>query len=231
MLVDPPRGLEALVSHSVSTSNQSSHEISHPNPQDASDCPILVDPPRDLEAPEPLSVSTPASTQVAGSSYDLSHPNSDPSDCPPIPVDSPHDLEAYASTPAHIPGLSRDLPPPNSQSEGNFVGADEDDEDDSLYDASRQDVLNAYSFVALKLEEMPIITLDDLLYYRYEFSLNEVPYTGIPATIAAGIRPFRSWTEVCRAVGGQQLESSTVDRAAIQDFLSILAGCADSFNT
>ena len=57
------------------------------------------------------------------------------------------------------------------------------------------------------------------------------PYTGIPSSVSKDkTRPFRSWTEVCRAVGGQQLESSAVsDRAAIEDFLSILAGCSDPY--
>lgn len=36
---------------------------------------------------------------------------------------------------------------------------------------------------------------------------------------------FRSWTEICRAVGGQELESLALDHVAIEHFLSILAGC------
>jgi hypothetical protein len=71
------------------------------------------------------------------------------------------------------------------------------------YDASMQDVLSAYSFAALDLVRMPFTTLEDLLYYRFGFSLNESPYTWIPPSTKAEIDTFRSWEEVCRAVGGQ----------------------------
>jgi len=49
------------------------------------------------------------------------------------------------------------------------VATHKDDEDP--YVASREDVLNAYSFVPHDLELTPITTLDDLLYYHYGFSL------------------------------------------------------------
>jgi len=162
-----------------------------------------VDPPYKLKTPTPLSVDLEASTPLS------------------------------VSMPAQVADLSCDLQPPNSQSKDNFIDADEDNEDKddcSPFDASRQDVLNAYSFVALNLERMPIVTLEDLLYYRYGFSLNGVPYTGIPASVRAGDqKTFHSWIEVCHAVGGQQLESSAVNCVAIEDFLSILAGCVDPF--
>ena len=148
-----------------------------------------------------------------------------------MPVDPVAEAPALVSvsTPAQMAALSRDLPQPNPQSEGDFI-ADEDEDDCSPYDASRQDVLNNYSFVALDLEEMPITTLDSLLYYRYGFSLNEEPYIGIPKSVEAKTQSIHSWTEVCRAVGSQQLKSSAVvDRNAIEDFLSILVGCADPF--
>ena len=119
------------------------------------------------------------------------------------------------------------------QSEGDYNGSDDSEGDQDPYDATRQDVLNAHSFTALDLEQMPVTSLGDLLYYRYGFSLNESPYTGIPSSACnAATRSIRTWTEVCRIVGGQQFESSVVkeDRAAIQDFLSILAGSLDPFN-
>ena len=167
----------------------------------------------------PLVVSSPAevasdllTTVVEPTSLSISLPGSDPLtmvvDSAPLPVTSPAQV------------ATRD---PNTQSEGDFLGADEDDEDP--YDASRQDVLNAYSFAPLDPELMPVTTLDDLLYYRYGFSLNYKPYTGIPSSYKDEKFSFRSWTEVCRAVGGQDLESSALNRGAIQDFLSILAVC------
>jgi hypothetical protein len=140
-------------------------------------------------------------------------------DATPLPVSSPAQVGTH------------DLQHPNPQSEGDHVGADEDDELEDPYDASREDVFNAYSFVALDLEQMPVTTLGGLLYYRYGFSLKEFPYSGIPPSSSQSKQSFRSWTEVCRAVGGQQLESSVTvdDRAAIQDFLSILAESSDPF--
>ena len=135
------------------------------------------------------------------------------SDCPPMNVD-PCDS---ASLP---PSMS--LEQPNPQSEPNFI--DDDDNDEDPYESSRKDVLNAYSFGPLDLEEMPVTTLDDLLYYRYGYSLNESPYTGIPTSVAKVKGTFRSWTEVHRAVGGQHLDSSETAeyRRPIKDFLTIL---------
>ena len=72
---------------------------------------------------------------------------------------------------------------------------------------------------------MPIATLDDLLYYRYGFSLRESPYTGVLSSITKAT--FCSWTEVCHSVGGQKLEESAVNCDTITDFLSILAGSSD----
>jgi hypothetical protein len=194
------------------------------SPGQAASDPLVVD-------STPFPVSLPA--QVAG--HDLQHPNPQSEDCfVGAPVLS---LGQVASDPmvvnlTPLPVSSRSVATHdpqhlNSQSEDCFVGADEGDEDS--YDASRQDVLNAYLFVPLDLEPMPITTLDDLLYYRYGFSLNENPYTGIPSSCGAGTYRFRSWPEVCRAVGGQELQSSALNLQAIEDFLSILTGCKNPF--
>ena len=180
---------------------------------------MLVDPPPDVEALTQVSISTAA--LVTDLPRDLPHP--DPSNCISMLVDPVAEAPApvSVSTPAQMAALSRDLPQPNPQSEGNFI-ADEDEDECSPYDASRQDILNTYSFVALDLEEMPITTLDSLLYYRYGFSLNEEPYIGILKSVEAKTWSICSWTEVCRAVGGQQLKSSAVvDRDTIEDFLSV----------
>ena len=122
-----------------------------------------------------------------------------------------------------------DLTPPPfpmpAQSEGDFIDADEDNEDP--YDAFKQDVLNAYLFVAHDLEQMPVTTLDVLLYYCYGFSLNKSAYTDIPSLVEVEVWSFCSWAEVCHAVRGQQLGSLAVNEVAIMDFLSILAGSSD----
>jgi hypothetical protein len=231
MLVDRPDDFAPVSVSKPAQVVASSHDLPHPLPQDSSDgSSMLVDRPNDFEALAPLSASTPA--QVVDSSRHIPHPN--PPDTSML-VDRPSDFEAPAplsvSTQVLGAASSCDLPHPNPQSEDNSIGADEDDEDDpSPYDASRQDVLNAYLFVPLDLEQMPITTLGDLLYYRYGFSLNEDPYTGIPASFKAETHAFRSWTEICRAVGGQHLNASADDRVVIDHFLSILAGCENPFN-
>lgn len=114
----------------------------------------------------------------------------------PAPVTS--DSPSMDVGPASL-SVSSDAQHPNPHSEG--------DDDEDLYDVSRQDVLTAYSFVALDPEPMPIIQLDDLLYYRYGFSLNERPYQ----PLTSGVSYFGSWTQVCRSVGGQGLESSALN--------------------
>ena len=205
-------------------------------PQISPDPPsMLVDPtpPQTSSDPPPLlddltTVQIPSDTPMLA----------DLSDSVPQFVPAPAQVASAAPVPftlvdAREPAplsLSMPLQQPNLQSEGDFIDSDEDDEDP--YDTSMKDVLNAYSFVALDLEQMPVTTLDDLLYYRYGFSLKESPYTGVPLSVTkVNMRTFRSWTEVCRSVGGQQLESSAVmaDRKAIEDFLSILAGSTDPF--
>lgn len=193
---------------------------------------------------------TPASAEISSGSQSLSTRSQVASDSPML-ID-PRDSTLLPSTPAEVTSdrtsmvvdshnetseslplsmpvevAPRDRQHPSPQPEGDVIGADEDDQDP--YDASGRDVLSAYSFTALDLEQMPFTTLDDLLYYRYGFSLNESPYTGIPPSIKAEIATFRSWEEVCRAVGGQQLETSVVNGDAIRDFLSILVLSADPF--
>jgi hypothetical protein len=157
----------------------------------------------------PLSVSLPG--QVSSDPMTV--------DSTPLPVSSPGQV-----TSDPLP-MAVDLTPLPVSSPAQ-IATQKDDEDP--YVASREDVLNAYSFVPRDLELMPNTTLDDLLYYRYGFSLNEKPYTGIPSSYKAGTYNFRSWPEVCRAVGGQELESSALNHRPIQDFLSILAVCGNN---
>jgi hypothetical protein len=180
--------------------------VSSPGQVTSDPLPVVVD-------TTPLSVSLPG--QIASDPLPMAV------DLTPLPVSSPGKV---TSDPLSMDVDSTPLP----VSLVAQVATHDDDEDP--YGASREDVLNAYSFVPLDLEPMPITTLDDLLYYRYGFSLNEEPYyTGIPSSYGAGKHTFRSWPEICRAVGGQELESSALNHAAIEDFLSILAGCDNPF--
>ena len=125
--------------------------------------------------------SVPTSTQVA-------------SNCAPMIVDSRDQAPLPLSSPAQV--VSGD---PNPQSEVEFIGADEDDEDP--YDASRQDVINAYSFVPPNLDPMPITSLNDLLYYHYGFSLSKSPYKCIPVKPGEK-KSIHSWVEFVMPLGG-----------------------------
>jgi hypothetical protein len=201
--------------------------------QVASDSPsTVVDPtPLSVSLPGPVA-SDPLPMDVDSTPLSVSLPGPVASDPLPMDVDSTPlsvSLPAQVSSPAQV--ATNDLPHSDLQSEGDFAGADEDDEDP--YDASRQDVLNAYSFVPLNLEPMPITTLDDLLYYRFGFSLNEEPYTKNSSFKAKPY--FLHWDEVCRSVGGRNLPSSESESAlnnfkdAVEDFLSFLATCKKPF--
>jgi hypothetical protein len=251
MLVDsnPPQ-ISSDLAMLVDSSDPKPESVSTPA-QVASDCrPMLVDsrhmaPPLAMPAqiasdPLPTVVdSRHMAPPLAMPAQIASDPLPTVVDLTPLPVSSPVQVTLDpmvvdstplpVSSPAQVATHHDDLQHPNFQS-ASEVDFDSDEDSDGLYGVSRQDVINAYSFV-LELGEVPFTTIDDLLYYHYGFSLSESPYTGIPSSAKDKTRLFRSWTEVCRAVGGQQLKSSAkaVDHAAIQDFLSILAGCSDPF--
>jgi hypothetical protein len=177
--------------------------------------------PMDVDPSDPASQSVPTPAQVA-------------SDCPPMDVDPSDPASQSVPTPAQV---ASDCPPPmpidseSLRAPHSEDGSDDLDDQDS-YEASKQDVLNAYSFGPPNLEVMPVTSLDDLLYFRYGFSLNESPYTGIPSSVSKdGTRAINTWSIACRVVGGQNLESSGVENeSAIKHFLSILAGSPDPFN-
>ena len=62
--------------------------------------------------------------------------------------------------------------------------------------------------------------MDDLVYYRFGFSLNEYPYSGVPPAITPVA--FKSFQEVVQAVGGQHMPISGANQEAITDFLGCL---------
>lgn len=50
--------------------------------------------------------------------------------------------------------------------------------------------------------------LEDLLYYRYGYNLQETPYTGLPQAMQKIVVPaFHNWNTICRTVGGNSLSS------------------------
>ena len=98
-------------------------------------------------------------------------------------------------------------------------------ETENLFEASSQDVLAATAFQRVSFTSSHAPTVEDLIYYRFGFSLNEHPYSGLPDSISPVL--FRSWEDVISSVGGQNLDSSGKNQPAIIDFL----GCLLSSNT
>jgi len=100
----------------------------------------------------------------------------------------------------------------------------EDEEPKDLFDASSKDVLAANAFHYVTFADSCAQTVDDLLNYRFGFSLNEHPYEGTPSSIPPSITPcaFKSFQEVERAVGGQHMGLSGSNKQVIIDFLRCL---------
>jgi hypothetical protein len=103
----------------------------------------------------------------------------------------------------------------------------EDEESEDLFDASSKDVLAANVFHCVTFASSLAQMVDDLIYYRFGFSLNEHPYSGVSS--ASSITPviFRSFQEVVWAVGGQHLQFSGTNEQAIMDFLGCLLSTRD----
>ena len=59
----------------------------------------------------------------------------------------------------------------------------EDKEPEDLFDALLKDVLAANAFHCIAFASSLAQIVDDLIYYRFGFSLNEHPYSGVPPTI------------------------------------------------
>jgi len=102
---------------------------------------------------------------------------------------------------------------------------DDDMETDNLFDASSKDVLAANKFHCVAFTNSNAQTVEDLIYYRFGFSLNERPYSGVPPSIIPV--PFSSWEELTCAVGGQKMQSLGTNQCAISDFLGSLLSTAD----
>jgi hypothetical protein len=106
-------------------------------------------------------MTTPPSVSLPGQVASDSLPRAMAVDLTPLPASS---LAQVASNP--LPTVV-DMTPPSVSLPGQvasdslpMAATHKDDEDP--YVASREDVLNAYSFVPFDLELMPITTLDDL---------------------------------------------------------------------
>jgi len=112
------------------------------------------------------------------------------------------------------------LPPADREALPIEAEDEEDMETDDLYHASSQDVLAANAFHCVSFTSSLAQTVDDLVYYRFGFSLHEISYSGVPSSISPVL--FRNWHEVVCAVGGQGMNVSGTNQRAITDFLGCI---------
>jgi hypothetical protein len=73
-------------------------------------------------------------------------------------------------------------------------------EAEDLFNALSEDVLAINIFHLVTFTTSAAQSVDDLVYYRFGFLLNEYPYFGVPPAITPVA--FRSFQEVVWAVGG-----------------------------
>jgi hypothetical protein len=133
---------------------------------------------------------------------------------------SNHSIHA-SQQPGFPPTVPFDQLPPADRESLLIEAEDEGDmETDDLYEASSQDVLAANAFHCVSFTSSRAQTVDDLVYYRFGFSLHEISYSGVPSSISP--TPFRNWHEVVCAVGGQGMNVSDTNQRAITDFLGCI---------
>jgi len=97
---------------------------------------------------------------------------------------------------------------------------------DDIFEMSVQDILSRNPINSTEEPPPEIQHLEDLVYYRYGFSLNDGSYES-PKGIKISIK---DWTAVCRSVGGQHFAlSSKKNQSPITDFVNILVNAEHPF--
>lgn len=107
------------------------------------------------------------------------------------------------------------------------ITANDEMDDDDVFNFTKQDVLARNLIPGVEQPPPKQQFIEDLVYYRYGFSMNETSYQ------AADLRNRRlkNWHTTCRAVGGQHLDySSKANQQPIMDFLNILANSSRPFH-
>jgi hypothetical protein len=93
-----------------------------------------------------------------------------------------------------------------------------------LFNASMQDVISINPVAPIVEPPPEPQSLEELLYFRYGFSLDVVLDEPMPSFSQHDSEHFDNWIKICRSVGGQAFESSdaTSNFEAIQEFLVAL---------
>ena len=114
---------------------------------------------------------------------------------------------------------------------GGAMMVDEVDDDTAqsgdLFEMSVQDILSRNPINSTEEPPPEIQHLEDLVYYRYGFFLNDESYES-----PKGIKILmKDWTAVCRSVGGQHFAlSSNTNQSPITDFVNILVNTEHPFS-
>jgi hypothetical protein len=179
----------------------------------------------------------PPSTSLSGPSTSPQHPPSSSS----LPLEamaiverdpSPTSLFCPSASPQHPQAPSSSSLPleamvidgsDHPERDGHNVQPVPDTELD-LFNASRQDVISVNPVTPIVEPPPEPQFLEDLLYFRYGYSLDEVLDQPMPSFSQHNSKRFDSWTKICRSVGGQAFESSaaTSNYESIQEFLVAL---------
>ena len=99
----------------------------------------------------------------------------------------------------------------------------ESDADGDLLALSRAIVLSVHPLDTTILFSIQTDSLEDYVFYRFGFRLDENPYTGVPASTIS----FGDWLEVLRSLGCHELDSSPAFRQPVKDFLECLLSVDD----
>ena len=129
--------------------------------------------------------------------------------------DTPHTL---------IPpvGLPMDSPAPASPVLEAQNVPSHDIQDARSPSAPAQDVINRHPPTPDVQPPLQSHSIEDLIYYRYGYCLNETPYQGPSPAFASAPNHFKHWVALCNAVDGKGLSASEGGHAPITDFFVAL---------
>ena len=92
-----------------------------------------------------------------------------------------------------------------------------------LFNATKQDVISVNPVAPIVEPPPEPQSLEELLYFRYGYSHDEVLDQPMPSFSQHNSERFNTWTKICRSVGGQVFESSAATNFdSIQEFLVAL---------
>ena len=92
--------------------------------------------------------------------------------------------------------------------------------DDDLLTLSRAIVLSVHPPDSTIVFGIQMDSLEEHIYYRFGFHLDENPYTDVPSSASSAT--FRDWLEVRQAIGCHEVDGSPSCRRSLQDFLECL---------